>query len=115
MNLIEFKRGDDFYDNLPDSEDFVDLWFVVSNKWTDVSQSTVPFMDRRLAAASPRVPLEGISLFHRGREKSGGFLGFRLRTIDLHYYINPDMQPDNEALLQKGLQELSDITMSDAE
>ncbi|XP_074108144.1 uncharacterized protein LOC141533258 [Cotesia typhae] len=106
MNLIEFKRGDDFDDNLPDSEDFVDICFVVSNKWTDASQSTVPFMDRRLVAASPRVPLKGIFIFYRGREKSGGFLGFRLRTISLHDYINPDMKPENAVLYQKGQKDI---------
>ncbi|KAH0557860.1 hypothetical protein KQX54_012393 [Cotesia glomerata] len=51
-----------------ESEDFVDMWFVVSSRYSDLSQSTVPFMNRRLVAASFRVPLDGISIFHRGKE-----------------------------------------------
>ncbi|CAD6236149.1 GSCOCG00008073001-RA-CDS [Cotesia congregata] len=71
QDVTEYDRGDAYTDNRPNSEDFTDIWFVISSKDTDASQSTVPFMDRRLVAASPRVPIDGVSLFHRGRNRLG--------------------------------------------
>ncbi|KAG8035322.1 hypothetical protein G9C98_006768 [Cotesia typhae] len=111
-DVTDFHRGDDYTDNIPDSEDFANTWFVISSRWSDVSQSTVPFMDRRLVAASPRVPLDGVSIFHRGKSNSGGFLAFRLRTNGLHNYLNPNMKPENAALYQKNYQEIVDLSLS---
>ncbi|CAG5076373.1 Protein of unknown function [Cotesia congregata] len=72
-------------------------------------------MDQRLVAASPRVLMDGISIFHRGRGQSGGFLAFKLRTIGLHHYINPNMKSENAELYLKKYQEIEDYSLSQVE
>ncbi|CAG5076368.1 Protein of unknown function [Cotesia congregata] len=115
QDVTEYDRGDAYTDNRPNSEDFTDIWFVISSKDTDASQSTVPFMDRRLVAASPRVPIDGVSLFHRGRAQSGGFLAFNLQTIGFQYFINPKINPEVAEKYQKHYKDIEELTLSEVE
>ncbi|CAD6231503.1 GSCOCG00001442001-RA-CDS [Cotesia congregata] len=94
LDVNELRRGDNFYDNVPDAKDFWDVWFVPSSRYTDAAQSTVPLLDRQTAAPYPRVALIGVSLFHRGKDDSAGFIGFKLRTVDLHHYMNVQVKPE---------------------
>ncbi|CAD6231511.1 GSCOCG00001446001-RA-CDS [Cotesia congregata] len=80
-----------YYDNVPSSEDFAVLTFGASHILEDLGVHTVPFLDRRLMAPRSRILLEGISLMHLAKEGSGGFLGFRVTTLDIPNYSNPQM------------------------
>ncbi|KAH0558223.1 uncharacterized protein LOC123271530 [Cotesia glomerata] len=80
-----------YHDNVPSSEDFSVVSFGASAGFEDLGRYTVPFLDRRLMAPRARVPLEGVSLMYLAKEDSGGFLGFRVTTLDIPNYLNLQM------------------------
>lgn len=49
----------------------------------DVAQTTVPFFDTQPVAPNPAVWLTGLGIYHKGASGYGGFLGLRVRTVDL--------------------------------
>ncbi|KAK0174922.1 hypothetical protein PV327_010629 [Microctonus hyperodae] len=68
--------------------------FRASDRAKDAGQSTVPFFDGQSVIASPNTALSGIGLYHKGNKGSGGFLAFRLFTINLPGYLNTKLTDD---------------------
>lgn len=70
------------------------IQFRASDRTKDAGQSTVPFFDGQSVIASPNTALSGIGLYHKGNKGSGGFLAFRLLTINLPGYLNTKLTDD---------------------
>ncbi|CAD6225214.1 GSCOCG00011829001-RA-CDS [Cotesia congregata] len=88
-----------YYGHVPSSEDFSVTWFEPLERFLDRGRNAFPFFDSRLVALQPRIPLEGVSLYYRGKENSAGFVGFRMTTLDIPAYLDPQMsQQDLEFL-----------------
>lgn len=68
--------------------------FNSSDRKKDAGQSTIPFFDAQQISSSQSFPLSGLGLVHRGAEGSGGFLTFRLMTLDFSHYLNTKL-PSN--------------------
>ncbi|KAK0160976.1 hypothetical protein PV328_008319 [Microctonus aethiopoides] len=68
--------------------------FHSSDRKKDAGQSTIPFFDAQQISSSQSSPLSGLGLVHRGAEGSGGFLTFRLMTLDYSHYLNTEL-PSN--------------------
>lgn len=80
-----------YYGHVPSSEDFSVTWFGPPQKFLDQGGNAFPFFDSRLVAPQPRIPLEGVSLYYRGTENSAGFVGFKMTTLNIPTYLNPQM------------------------
>lgn len=64
--------------NYPDSEDDEFLRIKMSAN----NQSVIPWLDAQSVTSGGNVPLYGVGLYHRGSSNSGGFLAYRLISID---------------------------------
>ncbi|KAJ8674455.1 hypothetical protein QAD02_005717 [Eretmocerus hayati] len=56
----------------------------------DGGQSTIPFIDAREVTSAIPTPMAGASLYWRGKEGTGGFIGIRLYTYNTVPYITND-------------------------
>lgn len=61
--------------------------FRVSDLRLDGGQSTVPYFDTQKVELSPGFALDGVGLVRKGHKDGGGFLTFRISTIDISKYI----------------------------
>ncbi|XP_057340672.1 uncharacterized protein LOC130677817 [Microplitis mediator] len=104
FDLTNREDASKFKDNFPDIQDNSRVWFTVSNKWQEIGESTIPFFDRQLVSAHPKVALDGIGVYHRGNKNSGGFLSFKIFTFDLPKYLNPTMTPENVKLFKNSFE-----------
>ncbi|CAG5073879.1 Protein of unknown function [Cotesia congregata] len=81
--------------SLTPTDDKPSKWII----YKYMSDEDRKFENRRLVALQPRIPLEGVSLYYRGKENSAGFVGFRMTTLDIPAYLDPQMsQQDLEFL-----------------
>lgn len=81
----------------PNSEDRNYLRFTMSDKFKDFGQTTVPFIDIQPVETSPPSPLSGIGLFFKNEPGYGGFLAFKLMTLNMTDVIKTDI-PEAEKI-----------------
>lgn len=94
-----------FEDNIPDTQDDSQIWFTVSDKWQELGENTIPIFDGQLVSPHSKVALDGIGIFHRGSEQSGGFLSFKVFSFDLSKYFNPTITPENIELFKNSYED----------
>lgn len=68
--------------SLPDSTSDQFIEFQASSLEKDVSQNTVPFIDATQVSAQPPSWLSGIGIYHKGQPGYGGFIAFRIATLN---------------------------------
>lgn len=61
--------------------------FTHSDYLQDAAQTTVPFLDTQNVLSTPAVPLSGVGMYHKGFQKSGGFIAPSIKTFDISSYI----------------------------
>lgn len=71
----------------PDSSPDTYIEFEASSLEKDVSQTTVPFLDATPVFPNPPTWLTGIGIYHKGQPGYGGFLAFRVSTINFTNYL----------------------------
>ena len=76
--------------SMPDSGTNQYIEFQASSLEKDVSQTTVPFLDAQPVAPHPSSWLTGIGIYHKGQPGYGGFLAFRVATLNVSDYMLPD-------------------------
>jgi len=69
--------------SLPDSTTNQYVEFQATSLEKDVSQTTVPFLDAQDVSPQPPTWLTGVGLYHKGLAGYGGYLSFRLATLDV--------------------------------
>ncbi|KAA0191859.1 hypothetical protein HAZT_HAZT010456, partial [Hyalella azteca] len=57
--------------------------FQATDLESDVSQMTVPYFDTQPVSTSPPTWISGVSLYYRGRDLSGGFIGLQIQTYNV--------------------------------
>lgn len=72
-------------DSLPDTY----IEFQASSLEKDVAQTTVPFLDAAPVSPNPPTWLTGIGIYHKGQPGYGGFLAFRVATMNISDYMTP--------------------------
>ncbi|KAI8124340.1 hypothetical protein CVS40_5407 [Lucilia cuprina] len=98
-DISEFKRNEIVLHDLdipthstgksdPDSSNNQYLKFSFSSLKKDVSQTNIPFIDIQDVVSKPPVPLDGIGIYHKGRQGYGGFLAPKLITYDFAPHIH---------------------------
>lgn len=80
--------------NIPDSEPDQYVVFQRSSVFKDIANYTIPLFETLPVTATPSVGLAGIGLFHKGAPGSGGFLAFKIFTIDLSKYVDFNLPED---------------------
>jgi len=79
--------------SVPDSNTETYVEFQASSLERDVSQTTVPFLDAQIVAPQPPVWITGVGLYHKGQPGYGGFVAFRLQTLNVtDYMVVPQLQ-----------------------
>jgi hypothetical protein len=73
--------------SVPDSNPDQYIEFQASSLEKDVSQTTVPFLDAQPVFPVPSTWLTGIGLYHKGQPGYGGFLAFRVATLNVSDYM----------------------------
>lgn len=68
-----------------DSDRFIR--FGPSDKFKDLSQTTVPFIDSQLVESHNPTPLSGIGLYHKSFPGYGGFVAPKIRNYNLGPHI----------------------------
>ncbi|KAK0078769.1 hypothetical protein PV325_002122 [Microctonus aethiopoides] len=81
----------------PVSQDRNYVRFTMSDKFKDFGQTTVPFIDIQPVETSPPSPLSGIGLFLKKESGYGGFLAFKLMTLNMSDVIKTDI-PEEEKI-----------------
>ncbi|EFA08552.2 hypothetical protein TcasGA2_TC006207 [Tribolium castaneum] len=61
--------------------------FRNTDLYKDLAQTTVPFFDSQPVNSKNPVPLSGVSLIHKGREGSGGFIAPKIFTYDFSQHL----------------------------
>lgn len=75
--------------SVPDSGTNQYIEFQASSLEKDVSQTTVPFLDAQPVAPQPSNWLTGLGIYHKGQPGYGGFLAFRIATLNVSDYMLP--------------------------
>ena len=73
---------------LPDSAPDQYLEFQVSSLEKDVSQTTVPFIDGTAVVTQPPSWLTGVGIYHKGQPGYGGYVAFRIATLNVSQHLN---------------------------
>ena len=79
--------------SVPDSTADQFIEFQVSSLEKDVSQNTVPFIEATPVFTQPPTWLTGIGIYHKGQPGYGGYVAFRIATLNFSYYM---MLPSKE-------------------
>lgn len=66
--------------------------FGPSDKYKDIAQTTIPFIDSQLVESHNPGPLSGVGLFHKGYPGYGGFIAPKI----LNYNFSPHIVEYNE-------------------
>lgn len=61
--------------------------FGASDKWSDVAQSTVPFLDTQLVRPQAEAPLTGLGLYYKGVPDFGGYVAPKVLTFDYTTHV----------------------------
>ncbi|RXG53609.1 hypothetical protein Avbf_11082 [Armadillidium vulgare] len=79
-----------------DSHSDMFVQFQQTSMDLDVSQLTVPFLDAQPVSPSPATWLEGLQIYHRGRDGYGGFIGLQVFNFNLkNHFDNSNLEPQN--------------------
>uniref|UniRef100_U5EP73 Putative secreted protein n=1 Tax=Corethrella appendiculata TaxID=1370023 RepID=U5EP73_9DIPT len=73
--------------SLPNSEPNQYIKFQASDRETDASQTTVPFIDSQPCTSITPTPLSGVGLMHKGLKLYGGFITPKIITYNLTPHI----------------------------
>ena len=73
---------------LPDSTSDQFVEFQASSLEKDVSQTTVPFIDSTAVVTQPPSWLTGIGIYHKGQPGYGGYVAFRIATLNVSEHLN---------------------------
>lgn len=73
--------------SVPDSSTDQFIEFQATSLERDVSQNTVPFIEITPVSAQPPTWLTGIGVYHKGQPGYGGFVAFRIATINYTDYM----------------------------
>lgn len=73
--------------SLPDSLSDQFIEFQASSLEKDVSQTTVPFLEAIPVLANPPTWLTGVGIYHKGQPGCGGYVAFRIATLNLMDYL----------------------------
>lgn len=73
--------------SVPDSVSDQFIEFQASSLEKDVSQNTVPFIETVPVSAQPPTWLTGIGVYHKGQPGYGGFVAFRIATLNYTDYM----------------------------
>lgn len=73
--------------SIPDSTSDQFIEFQVTSLEKDVSQNTVPFIEARAIYPEPPVWLTGIGIYHKGQPGYGGYIAFRIATLNFLDYM----------------------------
>lgn len=65
--------------------------FQTTDWISDGSQTTVPFLDTQKVTVDPPLPISGVGLYYKSHEKSGGFIGLQLLTLDHSYLMSSEI------------------------
>uniref|UniRef100_A0A0C9RN92 MPN_138_1 protein n=1 Tax=Fopius arisanus TaxID=64838 RepID=A0A0C9RN92_9HYME len=90
--------------NIPSTQSNLFLKFQESDLKKDAGQSTIPFWDIQEVVTMPSGPLTGIGIFHKGHRDRiyGGYLAFRLLSLNFIDYLNATVPDD----LKKSYQDI---------
>ncbi|KAB7498385.1 hypothetical protein Anas_02406 [Armadillidium nasatum] len=76
-----------------DSHSDMFVQFQQTSMDMDVSQLTVPFLDAQPVSPSPATWLEGLQIYHRGRDGYGGFIGLQVFNFNLkNHFDNSNLE-----------------------
>lgn len=73
--------------SVPDLRPGQYVQFGPSDRWSDVAQSTVPFIDTQTVRPQVAVPLAGIGLYYKGVPGFGGYVAPKVVTFDYASYV----------------------------
>ena len=73
--------------SVPDSTSDQFIEFQASSLEKDVSQNTVPFLEATPITAQPPTWLTGVGIYHKGQPGYGGYVAFRIATLNFADYI----------------------------
>ncbi|XP_011302213.1 uncharacterized protein [Fopius arisanus] len=92
-----------YMNNVPTLEKNLFVKFRASDVDKDAGSSTVPFFDSQDMTLDPPVPLQGVGLFFKGHKDGwfGGFLAFRIYTLDFTKYLNPQLPTEKQKTYEK--------------
>jgi len=65
------------------------IQFDATSAYKDVSQTTIPFIDRQGVSPGPSSWLAGAGLYHKGAVGYGGFLGLSVASYDFSRHLSP--------------------------
>ncbi|XP_015122381.1 uncharacterized protein LOC107044846 [Diachasma alloeum] len=68
--------------------------FTWSSFKRDVGQTTLPLLDSQPVESKPSAPLSGVGLFYKSSPGYGGFLGFKIHTLNYGRYMEEEMIED---------------------
>uniref|UniRef100_A0A0C9QGU1 PepT protein n=1 Tax=Fopius arisanus TaxID=64838 RepID=A0A0C9QGU1_9HYME len=77
--------------NTPDFKLNSYVRFGWTNFKKDVGQTTIPLLDAQPVETKPSAPLTGIELFYKSSPGYGGFLAFKIRTLNYAKYMEEEM------------------------
>lgn len=76
--------------------------FQMTSLVSDVGQNVVPYVDLREVTTDPPMPLDGVSIYHRGKKNFGGFIAPKIIHYDFtkHFERNEvkprlDFEPED--------------------
>lgn len=81
--------------SVPDSTSDQFIEFQVTSLEKDVSQNTVPFIEATPVAPEPPVWLTGIGIYHKGQPGYGGYVAFRIATLNFSDYMTVSSEEFN--------------------
>ncbi|KAI9565211.1 hypothetical protein GHT06_008993 [Daphnia sinensis] len=84
--------------SVPDSASDQFIEFQVTSLEKDVSQTTVPFIEATPVAPEPPVWLTGIGIYHKGQPGYGGYVAFRIATLNFSDYMTVSSEEFNYTL-----------------
>ena len=80
--------------SVPDSQPEQYIEFQASSLDKDVSQTTVPFLDAQPVSPTPSMWITGVGIYHKGQPGYGGYIGFRLATLNVTDYLLLPSKPE---------------------
>lgn len=73
--------------SVPDLRPNKYVQFGPSDRWSDVAQRTVPFVDTQTVRPLVPVPLSGVGLYYKGVPGYGGYVAPKVVTFDYSRYV----------------------------
>lgn len=74
----------------------------ISDKKKDLGQNIVPYFDLQEVTMNPPMPLQGIGIFHKGRNGFGGFIAPKIFHYDLMKEKDVSIEETKENNVEEG-------------